>query len=157
MSKNIINELIRPKREDQKKILPLLSIASFQIKINGKNKHPIVKFAENHKVKLQNEIELYFEQKPKSINIGITGTNGKSTLASLLSHILSENKIKMLNIITVGSDRRIKNFSLTVKIFLFFIKLIINKKPVVGSNKKSCANIELRMWKISKWNELLFP
>ena len=69
-------------------------IISPGIKISGKNKHPIVKLAENHKVKLQNEIELYFEQKPKSIIIGITGTNGKSTLASLISHILSENKIK---------------------------------------------------------------
>ena len=69
-------------------------IISPGIKISGKNKHPIVKLAENHKVKLQNEIELYFEQKPKSIIIGITGTNGKSTLAALISHILSENKIK---------------------------------------------------------------
>ena len=46
-------------------------IISPGIKISGKNKHPIVKLAENHKVKLQNEIELYFEQKPKSIIIGI--------------------------------------------------------------------------------------
>ena len=69
-------------------------IISPGIKISGKNKHPIVKLAENHKVKLQNEIELYFEQKPKSTIIGITGTNGKSTLASLISHILSKNKIK---------------------------------------------------------------
>ena len=38
-------------------------IISPGIKISCKNKHPIVKFAENHKVKLQNEIELYFEQK----------------------------------------------------------------------------------------------
>ena len=69
-------------------------IISPGIKISGKNKHPIVKLAEKHKVELQNEIELYFEQKPSSIIIGITGTNGKSTLASLISHILSENKVK---------------------------------------------------------------
>ena len=69
-------------------------IISPGIKISGKNRHPIVKFAKKHNVELQNEIELYFEQKPKSIVIGITGTNGKSTLASLISHILSENKIK---------------------------------------------------------------
>ena len=69
-------------------------IISPGIKISGENKHPIAKLAQNHKVKLQNEIELYFEQKPKSIIIGITGTNGKSTLASLISQILSDNKIK---------------------------------------------------------------
>ena len=69
-------------------------IISPGIKISGKNRHPIVDLAENHNVKLQNETELFFEQKPKSIIIGITGTNGKSTLASLVSHILSENKIK---------------------------------------------------------------
>ena len=69
-------------------------IISPGIKISGKNRHPIVKLAKNHKVELQNEIELYFEQKPQSIIIGITGTNGKSTLASLISHILSENKLK---------------------------------------------------------------
>ncbi len=68
-------------------------IISPGIKIIGKNKHPIVKFARKHKVELHNEIELYFEQKPESIVIGITGTNGKSTLVSLISHILSENKI----------------------------------------------------------------
>ena len=69
-------------------------IISPGIKISGEYKHPIVKFAKKHNVELQNEIELYFEQKPKSLVIGITGTNGKSTLASLISHILSENGIK---------------------------------------------------------------
>ena len=68
-------------------------IISPGIKIIGKNKHPIVTFAKKHKIELHNEIELYFEQKPKSIVIGITGTNGKSTLASLISYILTENKI----------------------------------------------------------------
>ncbi len=69
-------------------------IISPGITISGKNKHPIVKLAGKYQVKLQNEIELFFEQKPKSIIIGITGTNGKSTLASLISFIFSENKIK---------------------------------------------------------------
>ena len=40
-------------------------IISPGIKIDGKNKHPIVKLAENHKVDLQNEIELYLN---KSLN-----------------------------------------------------------------------------------------
>ena len=69
-------------------------IISPGIKISGKNRHPVVKLAENYKIDLHNEIELYFEQNPKSIIIGITGTNGKSTLAALISHVLSENKIK---------------------------------------------------------------
>ena len=69
-------------------------IISPGIKISGKNRHPIVKLAENYKIELHNEIELYFEHDPKSIIIGITGTNGKSTLASLISHVLSENKIE---------------------------------------------------------------
>ena len=69
-------------------------IISPGIKISGKNRHPIVKLAEDYKIELHNEIELYFEHDPKSIIIGITGTNGKSTLASLISHVLSENKIE---------------------------------------------------------------
>ena len=69
-------------------------IISPGIKISGENRHPIVKLAEDYKVQLHNETELYFEQKPKSTIIGITGTNGKSTLASLISHVLLENKIK---------------------------------------------------------------
>ena len=69
-------------------------IISPGIKISGENRHPIVKLAENYKVELYNEIELFFEQDPKPIIVGITGTNGKSTLASLISHVLSENNIK---------------------------------------------------------------
>ena len=68
-------------------------IISPGIKTSGKNRHPIVKLAEDYKIELHNEIELYFEHDPKSIIIGITGTNGKSTLASLISHVLSDNKI----------------------------------------------------------------
>ena len=74
-----------------------------------------------------------------------TGINNIHPTIDQWEKLLSENKIKMLNIITVGRDSRKRNFSFTVMNVLFFIKLAIIKKPVVGSNKKSCANIELTM------------
>ena len=77
---------------DWKKISRI--IISPGIKLYGQNKHPAIKLAEENNVKLINEIELFFEQKPKSKIIGITGTNGKSTLVSLIAHILTENNIQ---------------------------------------------------------------
>ena len=64
------------------------------INLTGEKKHPIIDLAKKNGVKLINEIDLFFQQKPNSIIIGITGTNGKSTIVSLISHILNENKIQ---------------------------------------------------------------
>ncbi len=69
-------------------------IISPGIKIEGKKIHECAVLAKKNKVTLINETNLLLEQMPKAKIFGITGTNGKSTLVSLISHILTENKIK---------------------------------------------------------------
>ena len=64
------------------------------IPINNKEKHNAIKLAIDNKVKIINDIDLFVEIYPKAKIIGITGTNGKSTTAALLFHILKFNKIK---------------------------------------------------------------
>ena len=69
-------------------------VVSPGIPINSKNKHLAIRLAVENKVRIINEIDLFFETKPEAKIIGITGTNGKSTTAALLFHILKFNKIK---------------------------------------------------------------
>ncbi len=69
-------------------------VVSPGIPINNKEKHDAIKLAIDNKVKIINDIDLFVEIYPKAKIIGITGTNGKSTTAALLFHILKFNKIK---------------------------------------------------------------
>ncbi len=69
-------------------------VVSPGIPINNKEKHNAIKLAIDNKVKIINDIDLFVEICPKAKIIGITGTNGKSTTAALLFHILKFNKIK---------------------------------------------------------------
>ena len=69
-------------------------IVSPSIPTNNFHKHEAVELAIKHKVKIVNEIDLFFETNPKAKIVGITGTNGKSTTVSLLYHILTFNKVK---------------------------------------------------------------
>ena len=69
-------------------------VVSPGIPINAKNKHLAIKLAIKNKIKIINEIDLFFQTKPKAKIIGITGTNGKSTTVAILFHILKYSKIK---------------------------------------------------------------
>lgn len=56
--------------------------------------HPFVKIAQQKNIKIICDIELFYLFNPNNIYIGITGTNGKSTTANLMYHILTANNIK---------------------------------------------------------------
>ncbi len=69
-------------------------IISPGIKVQGQKAHECITLAKKFKIPVINEIELLMTQSIKSKIIGVTGTNGKSTLVSLISHIFNSNKIK---------------------------------------------------------------
>ena len=69
-------------------------VVSPSIPTNNRLKHEAIELAIKHKVKIINEIDLFFETQPTAKIVGITGTNGKSTTVSLLHHILNLNKIR---------------------------------------------------------------
>ena len=69
-------------------------VVSPSIPTNNRLKHEAIELAIKHKVKIINEIDLFFETQPTATIVGITGTNGKSTTVSLLHHILNFNKIR---------------------------------------------------------------
>ena len=65
---------------------------------------------------LSNASSKFYSKKPKNI-IGVTGTNGKSSIANFYFQILSQNKIKVasigtLGIRTISSNKKIENTTL---------------------------------------------
>ncbi len=64
------------------------------IPINSSKQHDAVKLAKKNNVVIVNDIDLFFQTKPRAKVFGITGTNGKSTTVALINHILSFNKIR---------------------------------------------------------------
>ena len=71
-------------------------IVSPGIPINSLRQHEAIKLAKKHNVDIINDIDLFYQTKPKATIIGITGTNGKSTTVALLNHIFKFNKINSI-------------------------------------------------------------
>lgn len=74
--------------------VPAFLVLSPGIPLTHPQPHKIVKKAQEAKLEIICDIELFFRIHPNLKTIGVTGTNGKSTTVSLLSHILSESGIK---------------------------------------------------------------
>lgn len=62
------------------------------------NPHKIVQMASKFFIPLISDIELLYLDNPESNYIAVTGTNGKSTTTSLISHILSNDYVVAGNI-----------------------------------------------------------
>lgn len=52
--------------------------------------HDMMQEARRRNIKITNDVEIFLQENPDGIKIGITGTNGKSTTCALLKHILGE-------------------------------------------------------------------
>jgi len=57
-----------------------------------KNDHPLLKKLDDLKIRVINDLDLFFELKNKvAKTIGVTGTNGKSTTTALIAEVLNKN------------------------------------------------------------------
>jgi len=54
--------------------------------------HPVVLLARKHNCPIISDIELFYQESQVATYVGITGTNGKSTTAALLHHLLFQGK-----------------------------------------------------------------
>jgi UDP-N-acetylmuramoylalanine--D-glutamate ligase len=65
--------------------------------------HPIVSIAKENGIEIICDIELFYRHFSDNKYIGITGTNGKSTTASLISHIFDSNNLPYKLLGNIGS------------------------------------------------------
>lgn len=70
-------------------------IASPGISLNYPKPHKVVEIAKSINAKIICDIELFYLNNKDAYYIGITGTNGKSTTSSLITHILKYNNVNV--------------------------------------------------------------
>ena len=85
-------------------------VASPGIKTKGVKAHNLIKLAKKNKCKVISELDLFqkyldnFKYKDRIKVIGITGTNGKSTVVTLINHILVRNNIPCSLVGNIGKS-----------------------------------------------------
>jgi UDP-N-acetylmuramoylalanine--D-glutamate ligase len=105
-------EKLQKKYQDHPNLLQNIEICGDKTKINWNNiefllvspgiplkypkPHDIVLLAKENSCKITGDIELFYLLNKKSKFIGITGTNGKSTVTSLTGHIFKESQVDAL-------------------------------------------------------------
>ncbi|MDX1917025.1 MAG: UDP-N-acetylmuramoyl-L-alanine--D-glutamate ligase [Rickettsiaceae bacterium] len=78
-------------------------IISPGVALYSPEKHTIVDFAEEHNIEITSDIEILYELiKSHAKIIGVTGTNGKSTTTSLITHILKSSNINAIECGNIG-------------------------------------------------------
>ena len=85
-------------------------VVSPGIKTKGVKAHSLIKLAKKNKCKVVSELDLFqeylknYKYKDRIKVIGITGTNGKSTVVTLLKHILVKNNIPCSLVGNIGKS-----------------------------------------------------
>ncbi len=132
---NTINSKLKSKsffNEKDKKISDFFTI--FVSPGISKN-HKLIKKAANKKIRISSDIELFWEnQLIRNANqsiLGITGTNGKSTIALMIASVLKTKPLGNFgNTILDNLDDKTKHFVLELSSFQ--LEYIINFKPNIS-------------------------
>ena len=66
-------------------------VVSPGVPLTNPSPHSLITLAQENNCEVIGDIELFFRAQISSLVIGVTGTNGKSTVTALLNHVLREN------------------------------------------------------------------
>ena len=97
-----------------------------------------LKIAKDHQIPIETDMGIFFELCPAPI-IGVTGTRGKSTTATLIAKFLSQ---KYRNVVLAGNIRS------SVLLQLPKIKPVRNRRFLNGVNKETLVVLELSSWQL---------
>ena len=102
-------------------------------------RHPLIKIAKKNGIKFHNDISLFFEENhlKKTKVIAVTGTNGKTTVCSMIEQIILESGLKVKIVGNIGVPildiGHVNNLNvLIVELSSFQLEVLDNAKIDVG-------------------------